>query len=136
MKDHLFIYFQNNNIMVNKREKIYFIISISDKGLSSFFISFIPFLLHFSSFLHTFFVLILSYLSGTCISLFCRHIWTVLFFLFWMFLTGTFLQVRGCTCIQCTPSPPPPAYAPVRSFETKLFRKTYLLHTLHNEMTR
>ena len=52
---YLFIYFQNNNN--GKRETIYFIISISDKRLSSFFISLI---------LSLFFYLILSYLSGTC----------------------------------------------------------------------
>ena len=90
-------------------KKIYFIISISDKELSSFFVSFI--LLLFSSFLLIFFVLILSYLSGTCI-LFCRRNWTELFFLFWMCLSGTFFQVGGgggCTCT------PPPAYAPAVS---------------------
>ena len=94
-------------------KKIYFIISISDKELSSFFISFI--LLLFFSFLLIFFVLILSYLSGTCI-LFCQHNWTELFFLFWMCLSGTFFQVGGrgggCTCTQRAP---PPAYAPAVS---------------------
>ena len=97
-------------------KEIYFIISISDKGLSSFFISFILlffflFSLSFYSFLLTFFVLILSYLSGTCI-LFCRHIWAELFFLFWMFLSGTFFRWgRGAPVTSAIP--PPPAYAPV-----------------------
>ena len=54
--------------MVNKHETIYFIISISDKRLSSFLISLILslFFLLIYYFFPTFFVLILSYLSGTC----------------------------------------------------------------------
>ena len=89
-KDHLFIF--KTTIMVNKREKIYCIISISDKRLSSFFFffNFIPFLLLFSSFFPIFFVLILSYLSGTCTFFFANifgwnflssfgHFWAELF---------------------------------------------------------
>ena len=53
-------------IMVNKREKIYYIISISDKRLSYLFISLILTLSFYSFLLFSlFFVLILSYLSGT-----------------------------------------------------------------------
>ena len=80
-KVHLFIYFQDNNIMVNKREKkIFVIISISDKRLSSFYFFYLfPFTLFFFS--PYLLVLILSYLSGTCI-LVCQHIWTERAFLF------------------------------------------------------
>ena len=78
--------------MVDRHEKkIYFIIFISDKRLSSFFTSlnFTSFLLLFFSFFPTFFVLILSYLSGTCTFFFAD-----LSFLFWTFRSGTFFQVR------------------------------------------
>ena len=49
--------------MVNKREKVYVIISISDKRLSSFFYPFPITLFFFSPYL---FRLILLYLNGTC----------------------------------------------------------------------
>ena len=65
-KDHLFI--SKTTVMVNTREKIYCMISIFDKRLSSFSISLILCLsfYSFSSFFPIFFVLILSYLSGAC----------------------------------------------------------------------
>ena len=86
--------------MVNIREKIYFIISISDKRISSFFLYFYPFpyLFRFN----------LSYLSGTCTFVFAdisgrnflssfRHFWAELFFPGW--------GRGGCMCT-------PTAYAP------------------------
>ena len=91
----MLIYFQNDNngTFVNK----HFTRSISDKWLScSFFrfLYFIPFVLLFSSFFLTFFIFILLYLSRTCI-LFCRHIWAGLYFIFGMFLSGTFFLRLG-----------------------------------------
>ena len=83
-------------IMVNKREKIYYIISISDKRLFYFFISLILPLSFYSFLLFSlFFVLILSYLSRTCTFFFCRYIWAELSLLFWTFLSGTFFPGRG-----------------------------------------
>ena len=73
-----------------------------------YFFSFNPFLLLFSSFVPTFFVLILSYVNGTCTLFFADisgrnflssfgHLWAELF-----------SQVGvGVGCI-CTPLPPPP----------------------------
>ena len=95
--------------MVNKREKIYCIISISDKRLSSFFIffNFSPFHLLFSSFFPTFFVLILSYLSGTRTFFLADISWRN-FLSSWTFLSGTFFPGGGDTR---APSAPP-VYAP------------------------
>ena len=83
--------------MVNKREKIYCIISISDKRLSSFFISLILSLSFYTFFLFhpTFFVLILSYLSRTCAFFFCCYIWAERSLLFWTFLSGTIFAGGG-----------------------------------------
>ena len=108
-KDHLLIYFQNNN-NGNKREIIYSIISISDKRLSSFFISLIlSFTLTYIFFFSTFFVLILSYLSGPCTLFFADISGRNFLSSFGHFRAELFSQVGGCTCTQCTP---PPAYAP------------------------
>ena len=107
-KDHLFIYFQNNN-NGNKREIIYSIISISDKRLSSFFISLIlSFTLTYIFFFSTFFVLILSYLSGTCTLFFADISGRNFLSSFGHFRAKLFSQVGGggCTCTQCTPPPP------------------------------
>ena len=103
-KDHLFIYFQNNN-NGNKREIIYSIISISDKRLSSFFISLIlSFTLTYIFFFSTFFVLILSYLSGTCTLFFADISGRNFLSSFGHFRAKLFSQVGGgCTCTQCTP---------------------------------
>ena len=110
-KDHLFMF--KTTIMVNKRENIYCIISIPDKRLSSFFISLILTLsFYYFLFFPTFFVLILSYLSGTCTFFFADMSGRNLLSSFGHFQAELFSQVRGCTCTQCTP-PPPPAYAPV-----------------------
>ena len=77
-------------------KKIYCIVSISEKRLSSLFICliFIPFPLLFYSFFPTFFVLILSYLSGTCTFLFA-DISGRNFPFFWTFLSGTFFPGGG-----------------------------------------
>ena len=77
-------------------KKIYYKISISDKRLSSFFISLILTLSFYSFLLFPlFFVLILSYLSGTFTFFFGRHIWAELSLLFWTFLSGTFFPGGG-----------------------------------------
>ena len=100
--------------MVNKRETIYFIISVSDKRLSSFlyFFNFIPFLLLMSSFFPTFFVLILSYLSGTCTFFFANISGRNFLASFGYFWAEFFSRWGGgWTCTQYTPTPP--VYAPV-----------------------
>ena len=104
-KNHLFI--SKTTIMLNKCEKnlLYnFYFRQTDILFLSFFLSFILSLSFYSFLLFspTFFVLILSYLSGTCTFFFCRHMWAELSLLFWTFLSGTFSQ-GGCTCTQCTP---------------------------------
>ena len=101
------LFISKTTIMVNKREIIilhnfYF---RRTAIVFLYFFNFIPFLLLIFFFLPIFFVLILSYLSGTC-TLFWRHIWAEITLLFWTFLSGTFFQVGGgggCTCTQCTP---------------------------------
>ena len=80
--------------MVNKHETIYFIISISDKRLSSFLISLILSLFFFT------YILFFPYLfrfnfvvsERNVHILFRRHIWTELSLLFWTFLGGTFFS--------------------------------------------
>ena len=69
-KDHLFMF--KTTIMVNKRKKnlLYNFDFRQTAILILYFFNFNPFLLLFSSFFPTFFVLILSYLSGTCIFVF------------------------------------------------------------------
>ena len=96
--------------MVNKRKKrIYCIISISDKRLSSFLISLISTLSFYSFllFFPTFFVLILSYLSGTCTFIFA-DISGRAELSSWTFQSGTYFPGRGggCTCTRCTPPSP------------------------------
>ena len=104
-KDCLFIYFQNNNIMVNKREKnllynFYFRQTAFSLILSLFFL----YLLFFP----TFFVSIFSYLSGT-FTFFFADISGRNFLSSWTFLSGTFYPGGGWGCT-CTP----PAYVPAR----------------------
>ena len=105
--------------MVNKLGKIYCTISISDKWLSSFFISLILSLSFntFFLFYSTFFVLILSHLSGTCAFFFCRYIWAERSLLFWTFLSGTIFAGGGGGVHVHPVHPPPPAYAPALVFE-------------------
>ena len=93
-------------LMVNKREKIYCIISISDKQLSSFFISLILSLSFYSFLLFSYlfrFNFVVSELNVHI--LFRRHIWAELSLLLWTFLSGTFFPGGGGsgTCTQCTP---------------------------------
>ena len=102
-------------IMVNKRETIYFIISIFDKRLSSFFISLI-----LSLFFHLYLLFSLPFSFNFVVSernvhiLFCRHIWAELSLLYWKFLSGTFFQVGRGGGLHVHPvHPSPPAYAPV-----------------------
>ena len=98
------LFISKTTIMVNKREIIYFIISVSHKRLSSFFISLILFLffLLISSSFPTFFVLTLPYLSGTC-TFFFADISGQNFLASWTFLSETFFpRGWGCTCTQCT----------------------------------
>ena len=99
------LYISKTTIIVNKCEdninNFYFQQTVL---LFLSFFYFIPkFLLLFSSFFSlTFFILILLYLSRTCI-IFCQHIWGELSFLFWTFLSGTFFRCGGA----CAPSAPP-----------------------------
>ena len=94
--------------MVNKREKnlLYNFYFLQTAILFLYFLNFIPFLLLFSSFFPTFFVLILSYLSGTrtffladisgrnFLSSF-GHFWAVLF-------SPVVGGEGGCTCVCLT----------------------------------
>ena len=105
--------------MVNKHETSYFIISISDKRLSSFFISLILSLffylyLHFPY--HFRFNFVVS--ERNVHILFCRHIWAELSLLVWTFMSGTFFP--GCEGGGVHVHPlqtPHPAYAPVYHHE-------------------
>ena len=92
--------------MVNKREKVYVTISISDKRLSSFFYPFPITLFFFSPYL---FRLILLYLNGTC-NFFLPAYLDEFFFLIWTFLRGNFFRWGGGG-VHVAPSAPP-AYAP------------------------
>ena len=104
-KDCLFIYFQNNNIMVNKREKnllynFYFRQTAFSLILSLFFYLYLLFF-------PTFFVLIFSYLSGT-FTFFFADISGRNFLSSWTFLSGTFYPGGGVhvhsPCVRaCTP---------------------------------
>ena len=86
------LFISKTTIMINKREIIYFIISIS-----SFFISLIL------SFSFTYIFLFFPYLfrfnfvvsEQNVHILFCRHIWAELFLLSWTFLSGTFFPSGG-----------------------------------------
>ena len=94
-------------IMVNKRDKnlLYYFYFRQTAILFLYSFNFTPFLLHFSSF-SLFFVLILSYLSGTCTFFFCRHIWAELSLLFWTFLSGTFFPGGGGGGARAPSAPP------------------------------
>ena len=91
--------------MVDKRETIYVIISISNKRLSPFFVSLIlSFSLTYIFFFPHLFRFNFVVSERNMPILFCRHIWAELSLLFWTFLSGTFSQVGGgCTYTQCTP---------------------------------
>ena len=88
-------------IMVNKREKkllcsfFFRQTAILFLAFSSFFY-FIAFLLLFSSFFH--YLLRFNFVVSER-AFFCAD----LSFLFWTFLSGTFIQAGGCMCTQCTP---------------------------------
>ena len=97
------LFISKTTIIINKREIIYFIISIS-----SFLIS----LILSSSFTYIFLFFPYLFRFNFVVSeqnvhiLFCRHIWAELSLLSWTFLSGTFFPsggggVRACT--QCTP---------------------------------
>ena len=92
-KDHLFI--SKTTIMVNKRETIYFIISVSDKQLSSFFISLILSLFSYIFFFPYHFCFNFVVSERNLHIIFCRHIWAELSRLFWTFLSGTFFPGGG-----------------------------------------
>ena len=98
-------------IMVNKGEKIYFVISISNKRPSSFF-NFISLFFFFPH--HIRFNFVIS--ERNVHILFCRHIWAELSFLFLTFLSGTFLPGAwgwgGGGVVHVHPMHPPLAYAP------------------------
>ena len=105
-KDHLFIYFQNNN-NGNKREIIYSIISISDKRLSSFFISLIlSFTLTYIFFFPYIFRFNFVVSERNVHIIFCRHIWAELSLLFWTFPCGTFLPGGGGGGARAPSAPP------------------------------
>ena len=92
--------------MVNKCETIYFIISISDKRLSSVLISLIlPLFFYLYLLFPYLFHLNFVVSEGNVHILFCRYIWAELFLLFWTFLSGTFFSGGGSMCTQCTPLP-------------------------------
>ena len=86
--------------MVNKCETIYFIISISDKRLSSFFISLILSLFFYLYLLFPYrfhFNFVVSEWNVHII--FSRHIWVELSLLFLTFMSGTLSRWGGvCTC--------------------------------------
>ena len=103
------LFISKTTIMVINVEKIYFVISISDKRLSSLLIYFILsfFVSSFLFFPYLFrFNFVVSEQNQSI--LFCLHIWAEPSFLFWTFLSGTFFRWGGCMCTRCTP----PVYAP------------------------
>ena len=113
-------------IMVNKRKKrIYCIISISDKRLSSFLISLISTLsfYYFLLFFPTFFVLILSYLSGTCTFIFA-DISGRAELSSWTFQSGTYFPGRGGVHVH--PVHPPPLRTRQGFIQMPLHHTSYL----------
>ena len=108
-RDHLFI--SKTTIMVNKHEKnlLYNFYFRQTAILFFYFFNFNPFLSLLSSFFPTFFVLILSYLSGTCIIVFADISGRNFLSSFEHFWAEHFSQVGGARA----PTAPPLAYAPV-----------------------
>ena len=100
------LFISKTTIMVNKHETIYFIIFVSDKRLSSFFISSI---LSFSFTCVFFFVLILSYQSGTCTFFFADISGRNFLSSFGHFWAKLLSQVGGTRAPSAQPPPPPPA---------------------------
>ena len=101
-------FISKTTIAVNKRETIYFIISVYDKRLSSFFISLI---LSLFFYLHLLFPLPFCFnfvVSERNVHSFLPTYLAEFSLLFWTFLSGTFFQVGGggCTCTHCTPLRP------------------------------
>ena len=103
------LFISKTTIIINKREIIYFIISIS-----SFLIS----LILSSSFTYIFLFFPYLFRFNFVVSeqnvhiLFCRHIWAELSLLSWTFLSGTFFPSGGGGGARVHPVHPP-AYAPV-----------------------
>ena len=78
------------------KKSSYCIIYISNKRpSSSLFLKFYPFPFTLFFFFPTFFVLILSYMSGTRTIFFANIIWVELSLVFWTFLSGTFFPGGG-----------------------------------------
>ena len=94
------LFISKTTIMVNKCETIYFIIS-NFRQTAFVFLSlfnFIPLLLLISSFfpyLFRFNFVIFEWNVHILDILFCRHIWSELSLLFWIFLSGTFFPGWG-----------------------------------------
>ena len=112
------LFISKTTIMVNKRETTYFIISISDKQLSSFFFSLI---LSLFFYLYLLFVLVLSNLSG------------MFTFVLPTYLGGTFSPLsdtfeRNFFSRWEGDPPPLPAYAPVKHVKNQ-FLYTQAGHT-------
>ena len=88
-------FISKTTIAVNKRETIYFIISVYDKRLSSFFISLI---LSLFFYLHLLFPLPFCFnfvVSERNVHSFLPTYLAEFSLLFWTFLSGTFFQVGG-----------------------------------------
>ena len=96
-------------ITVNKRKKnlLYNFYFRQTAILILYFFNFNPLLLLFSSFFPTFFVLILSYLSGTCTFVFADISGRAeLSLLFWTLLSGTYFPGVGGGGARAPSAPP------------------------------
>ena len=120
-KDHLLLYFQNNNngkcTWKNLLYNFYF------RQTAILFLYFFNFL---SLFFPTLFVLVLSYLSGTCTFFFADISGRDFFSSFGHFWAELFFQVGGGVHVH--PVHPPPAYAPVLNISGKPYRNVSVYH--------
>ena len=82
-------------VLLIRNATIYFIISVSDKQLSSFFISLILSLFSYIFFFPYHFCFNFVVSERNLHIIFCRHIWAEISRLFWTFLSGTFFPGLG-----------------------------------------
>ena len=118
MKTRITCFFiSKTTIMLNTRETIYFIISISDKRLSSFFISLTLTLLFYLHLLFPYLFRFNFVVSERNVHiLFADISGRNIISSFGLFWAELFFRVKGggCSCTQCTPPPCVRAWIPSR----------------------